>query len=532
MGATTFSNGQVFTGQGEDDFASAFTITDGVFTWVGSSSDLSESERAAPVDLGGAVVTPGFLDVHTHPVFTATLAGAAIVLPPAVGSIEELVAALGRQPNVGAEGEWVLGFGYDESGYPEGRKPNRHDLDRVSTTQPILVRRCDGHSAVCNTRALEFAGITAATPDPEGGVFERDPDGSPNGILTEPPAVDLVEAFRPVMSREALAASITNLNAHYLSEGIVGMCDLLSTLIADPLETVRLAAEQGFVPQCGLHYGWREALEAYPDGLPEGSTTGRVYIAGLKLFVDGAFSDRTAWCHQPYPGGDDTGMGLLEDADLLQAAQWARASGVQLAFHAMGDRAIQQVIDVLGPLEPWTEDVPSVRIDHATLISDEMIAQIDAAPMTFAIVSHTIFYYAEYGSYEKNLSADLAGEAYPIRRYFHSDLATALASDSPATAWSRADHVFTSVMAAVDRRSHTGGDIGQDQSITVPQALLLYTSRAADVARLSGLGRIAPGYEGSFVVLDRDPFTMAAADLDQVEVAETWVRGERLYARA
>ena len=92
--------------------------------------------------------------------FTSTLAGAAIVLPPAVGSIEELVAALSRQPNVGAEGEWILGFGYDESGYPEGRKPNRHDLDRVSTTQPVLVRRCDGHSAVCNTRALEIAGIT------------------------------------------------------------------------------------------------------------------------------------------------------------------------------------------------------------------------------------------------------------------------------------------------------------------------------------------------------------------------------------
>lgn len=114
MGETTFRNGQVFTGAGEDDFASAFTVTDGVFSWVGAESELSDADRAGAVDLGGATVTPGFLDVHTHPVFTATLAGAAIVLPPAVGSIEELVATLGRQRTVGIDGAWILGFGYDE----------------------------------------------------------------------------------------------------------------------------------------------------------------------------------------------------------------------------------------------------------------------------------------------------------------------------------------------------------------------------------------------------------------------------------
>ncbi len=532
MATTTFVNAKVFTGCSETDFASAFTITDGTFEWVGETAGLGVDQLDAAVDLEGATVTPGFIDVHTHPVLTATLAGATMVLPPAVNSIEELTETLRRQPNTGVAGEWILGFGYDESAYPDGRKPDRHDLDRVSTTQPVLVRRCDGHSAVCNTKALEIAGITAATPNPEGGRFMREADGTPNGVLTEFPAVNAIERFLPEMTQDDVAAAIADLDSHYLSEGIVGVCDLLATATTDPITTVRLAERKGFRPQCGLFYGWREALAEFPHGPPEDTTQGRVHIAGLKLFADGAFSDNTAWCTHPHPGQEDAVTALLTEIDILRAVDWARNCNVQLAFHAMGDRAIQQLIDVLGPLQPWTDDVPSVRIEHATLISTQMLAQIREAPMSFAIVSHTIFYFAEYDAYRKYLSRGLTGEAYPIARYYASDQPTALASDAPATAWSRADHVFTSIRAAVVRRSHTGGDMGSSQAITLPQALLLYTGRAAQVSRLAGLGCIYPGHEGSFVVLDPDPFALEADDLDRVEVAQTWLRGQMVYTRS
>lgn len=528
MGPTTFVNARVFTGTSETATASAFTVAEGRFTWVGEGDDLRAADREGAVDLDGATVLPGFLDVHTHPVFTATLAGAAMVLPPAVGSIEELVATLTEHAAATPGDSWVLGFGYDESSYPEGRKPDRHDLDRVSSTRPVLVRRCDGHSAVCNTRALELAGITEATPDPVGGRFGRGPDGTPDGVLTEPPAVDPVDGRRPVQSQDDLARAIVDLEPHYLSQGLVGICDLLSTFVAEPLQTFRLAQDKGFRLQCGLYYGWREAIAALPDGPAEGDTEGRVHLAGLKLFADGAFSDRTAWCKHPYPGGHDTGMGLLSPDDIRRAADWARAYGIQLAFHAMGDQAIQQVVDALGDEEPWVQGAPSVRIDHATLVSEEMLAQIEGARMSFAIVSHTIFYFAEYGSYDKALTDDLRGEAYPIRRYYGSSLPTALASDAPATAWSEVDHVFTSIKAAVVRRAHTGADIGQGQAVTLPQAILLYTARAA---RLEGLGQIAEGFEGSFVVLDRDPFAIPEDELDQVQVAQTWLRGEQVYTR-
>lgn len=321
MATHTFINAKVFTGRSETDFASAFSITDGVFGWVGETAELDPDQRDAAVDLSGAAVAPGFIDAHTHPVLTATLAGATLVLPPAVGSIEELIEALAPPQGVGLEGDWILGYGYDEASYPEGRKPNRHDLDRVSSTRPVLVHRCDGHSAVCNTAALGLAGITSTTPNPEGGRFIREADGTPNGVLSEFAAVTAVARFLPEVSQDDVAGAIADLDKHYLSEGIVGLCDPLATLTSDPITTVRLAERKGFRPQCALFYGWREALAEFPQGPPEDAKQGRIHIAGLKLFADGAFSDNTAWCKHQYRDPEDPVKALLTTSDILRAVE-------------------------------------------------------------------------------------------------------------------------------------------------------------------------------------------------------------------
>lgn len=152
--------------------------------------------------------------------------------------------------------------------------------------------------------------------------------------------------------------------------------------------------------------------------------------------------------------------------------------------------------------------------------------------MGFAVVSHTIVFFAEFGSYAANLSPEQFAIAYPIRSFHEGVPATALSSDAPATAWADADDVLVSVQAAVVRRSHTGADIGQGEAFTVGEAPELYTSRTARLMAFEGLGRIAPGREGSFVVLDRDVFTVPSEAIVQVEVAQTWLAGERVSPRA
>jgi predicted amidohydrolase YtcJ len=218
-----FVNAKVFLGTGEDDFATAFRVEDGVLTWVGDASE------ADGTDLGGRTVLPGFLDVHSHPSLLAELADAVPCLPPEVSSLADLLDRLRAAPGLAGRG-WIEGYGYDESGWPEGRKPTRHDLDRVSTSQPVYVRRCDSHSLVCNTRALEMAGITRDTPDPEGGRIGRDADGEPDGLLAERPAWDRLLSLRPPVGHDQQVARLAGLDRHFLERGIVAVGDLMATL--------------------------------------------------------------------------------------------------------------------------------------------------------------------------------------------------------------------------------------------------------------------------------------------------------------
>lgn len=529
---TLFTNAKVVTGLDAGDRATAFRIEDGAVTWVGDAADVANSGvvGASDVvhDLGGRTVLPGLLDMHTHPAVMAARAEFLDVFPPAVVTLAGLLDRLREHPAHGAGGDaWIVGSGFDDAVYPEGRPPTARDLDDVSREQPVLVWRCDGHSASCNTRALEIAGITAATPDPPGARFERDDAGMPTGVLTELAAVDAVAEHIPRPDVAGFAARLAALDEHFLSHGITGVCDMFSTWGADPVPAFRTARELGFRPRVALYPGWSPDLV----DLEPGDRDGPVRVAGAKVLVDGAFSNRTAWVEDAYPDShDDHGMQTLTDDELRAAAAWARRNRVQLAVHAMGDRALHHVVDILGDEEPWLDGIPSVRFEHATLVSAELLARLTGGRMSFGIATHTIFLFAETAAYRSNLGPEQARIAYPIRTLLASDLPLALSSDRPATAWGDADDVFVSLEAAVRRLAHDGSDIGAAEAITIEQALTLYTGRAARLADLGArVGVLAPGSVGDFVVLDRDILTAPSDEISTVRVAETWIAGEQVW---
>ena len=532
MGSRLFVDARVFTGEGEDAFATAFRVTDGVVDWIGDAdASVDAAVGAERHSLGGRTVVPGLLDMHVHPALMSWLADAVECLPPRVTSLPQLIETLRTDPALGAgPNAWIIGHGYDDSKYPGRIGPTARDLDEVSTTQPVIVWRCDRHSAVCNTRALEIAGITADTPDPAGGRFERGADGTPNGVLTEINATLAVSDHIPVAAEADRVARLRSVGERLLARGIVGVCDLLATTIPEPLATYRAAAAAGPMPRAGLFYGWDPARP--PADLTDADREGRSRVSGLKLIMDGAYSNRTAWVDRAYPDSDDHGVRTLEDDAALAAGVWARRNGVQLAVHAMGDAAIDQVIALFGDQEPWLDGVPSVRIEHATMLTPERIERLTSARMTFGIATHTVFLYAEYDGYEGALLPGQLADAYPIRALYDAVPHLALSSDCPATAWSDADDPFVSVEAAVRRRAYDGRDLWQDSAITVPQAMLLYTARAAGLTRIGRLGRIAPGYEASFAVLGGDVFAAAPDEIARTGVDETWIAGERVYSRA
>ncbi|QTV80065.1 amidohydrolase family protein [Microbacterium sp. NIBRBAC000506063] len=204
---------------------------------------------------------------------------------------------------------------------------------------------------------------------------------------------------------------------------------------------------------------------------------------------------------------------------------------MQLAVHAMGDRALDRVMELFADEDPWLDGIPSVRIEHATIISEEYAARLRDARMSFGVATHTVFFFAEYDGYETALHEVQLADAYPIERLYRTVGPLALSSDRPATAWSGADDVMLSIEAAVRRRAYNGVEFGADAAITAAQAVLLYTGRAATLSPLEGVGRIAEGFDASFVVLDRDLFTVAEEEISAVRAAQTWIRGELVYER-
>ena len=527
----TFINGKVFTARNEEEFASAFRVAGGRITWVG---DQREVNTAGAIDLGGKTVLPGFIDVHTHPTYVAMTVKAVPCTVPVVNNIREMIEALKKHENFGkGPNDWIEGWGYDESKLAEHRTPTSEDLDKVSTTQPIYVLRSDAHSGICNTRALEIAGITKETPDPDGAHFGRYKNGEPNGVLVEHAANDVVLRAKAVEDYPTKVSGVAGTGAHYDQRGIVALTDMMS--LARPfnyLNVYRDAEKQGFRQQVALYFSWLELKDDLIPDLSDEDRHGQIKFAGLKLFADGSMSNRTAWVCKAYRQ-DGHGSSTLRNSDVQSAYEWAKRNKVQIAVHAMGDHALEGIIDFFADKEPWLgESLPSVRLEHATLLSDTQIRRVKDSRMRFGIATQIIFFFAEYDSYSENLTNEEFRRAYPIRSFYEKVECLGLSSDAPATTWADPDNVFVSIKAAVTRKAYNDADIVGEQAITVPQAVLLYTARPATLAPFEGrLGQIAQGFEASFIVLDRDIFTIDVSEIDQAAVEQTWIRGEKVYER-
>ncbi|HEV2707788.1 MAG TPA: amidohydrolase [Pyrinomonadaceae bacterium] len=527
----TFINGKIFTARSEDDFVSAFRVAGGKITWVGDASEVNDVRA---IDLKGRTVLPGFIDVHTHPTYVAMTLHAMPCTVPLVKDIPEMIAALKKHPNYGKGADaWVEGWGYDESKLAERRTPTAADLDLVSTSQPVYVMRSDCHSGICNTRALALAGITRDTPDPEGARFGRYENGEPNGVLQEHAANDVVLRAKASPDYDSKVSSIADTGEHYNERGIVAVADMMAHVHPfDDLRIYRDAERLGLKQQAALYFVWPALSENGVPDLMDEQRRGRVKFAGLKLFADGSVSGRTAWMCGHYRG-DGHGYSTLKDVDLQSGYEWARRNGVQVAVHAMGDRALQRIIDFFTDKEPWMgAHVPSVRLEHATMLSESQMRQMKESRMVFGVATQIIFFFAEHDSYVENLTDRQYREAYPVKSFYENIEYVGLSSDAPATTWADPDNVFVSIKAAVTRRAYNGADIVPEQAVTVPQAVLLYTARAGTVAPFEGrLGRLAEGFEASFIILDRDIFIIDADEIDQTLVEQTWIRGEKVYER-
>lgn len=362
-----------------------------------------------------------------------------------------------------------------------------------------------------------------------GGKIERDDAGEPTGFMREVAATQLLIRAKSAQSYQADVDNLVQSSHHYLANGIVAIGEMMGR--KKPYDSWQLytdAVTRGFLPRTTIYYVFDELKDGAALSF---KATDQLRVAGIKVFMDGSISGETADNTRPYPDGK-RGVLLTDQDKLLAAVEMAKAAKVQLAVHAMGDAAIQLVLDTTANLTPWLSETPSVRIEHASLLTDAMFDQINRAKMNYGLVTQPIFFFAEVASYQAFLTSSQYQEIYRVKSMERSKALVALSSDAPCTPWAEPDSVFYSLYAAVTRRAANGEVVGPEEAITVGTGLLAYTKDAALMGGFEENGTLVAGKNADFVIVDQDLFTIDPTEIKDTRVAETWVAGQRVYQRA
>ena len=535
-----FINGNIFTSDIGTPYAEAMAVKDDKVAWIGSNDEAKalRSEAADIVDLQEKRTLPGFVDCHMHAMLLADFAGQISSLPPAIDSIEELVQAVAEKRADQVPGEWIQGWGYDEGKLAEHRAPNRYDLDRGCSDSPVMVMRICAHMCAVNSYALEMAGITKDTPDPEGGKIGRDENGEPDGMLYET-AIRLAMDLLPKQTDKKIADDFVSLGEILLSQGLTTISDMEENQIDRYSDIYELAANKGFknrlAAYCAFYLVQQHGHELITaDRSYNGS--GKFRIAGIKLLGDGSVSGRTAWCDEPYlPVGDEDptpeyGMPVCSEEDIKEAIEFCKAHKCQMSIHVMGAKAIDRAVDLTWKEKSWLADgIPSVRLEHVAMPSETAMERAAASDMAWS--TQPVFVYAEIESYEKNLPEATIKASYPVAKWLDMGIRTSFSSDAPATSWATPSDPFINLKSAVTRKAWDGTDTGQEHRVDIETAIRLYTAEAAPMIGFTDVGMLKPGYAADFIVLDRDILDIPSDEIDQVQVMETWINGEKVYER-
>jgi predicted amidohydrolase YtcJ len=518
-------NGRIYT-QTEKGFAEALAIARGRIVAVGTTEEMLalRGPRTAVEDLGRRVVLPGLIDAHVHYYRTAVALSEVDVfeVPSLEAALERVADRVERTPR----GQWITGSGWAQGLWATGAFPTARDLDQIAPEHPVYLRAKSGHAGWANSAALSACGITASTPDPDGGEIQRDRDGGPTGILLET-AMKLIERQIPKPTVDQVADMMLEAQAQFHAQGLTGLHDYDDPICMMALQRLRERGQLGLRVHKNINRPWLEhALEL---GVRANFGDDWLKIGALKMFADGALGPKTALMLEPYIGEPENfGIAVLTPEEMYESMSRASAHGLPTTIHAIGDRAFRDVCDVMQKVRAeeaarsQTPDQLRHRVEHVQIIHpDDRYRLRDLKVIASMQPTHA----TSDWKVADRCWGDRCAWAYNARWQIDQGVVVAFGSDSPVERF----NPFEGIAAAITRQKDGQPEGGwyPELRLTLEEAIAGFTTGAAYASyQEDRLGRLDVGFYADLIVLDRDIFTTPPHEIDLIRPVATMVDGQ------
>ena len=531
-------NAQIYTMDEALPVASAIAIDGNKIVTTGDDKTLLRfaTAKTKTRNMKGKTILPGFVDSHSHIALAGSLIKDMIPLfPPPIGNVtklDDIKRILGKRAKRVPAGQWIIASGYEDRYLKERRHPTRHDLDAISTEHPIFVFHISFHIAVGNTLALKLAGITKDTPDPPGGKYIREKDGTPNGVMEELPAFYKVYQAIPEAPPSYTAKQIVAMSKLYAAQGFTtaqngytSEQEFAAFLVAakDPELATRVNLLMDARLQQEIMRG--EVDATFPDPF-------KVRLGGIKIIADGSIQGYTGYLSKPYYTpfkGDKNYRGYpsMPPEKLTEIILQAHRQDLQISVHNNGDAIIDDTLDAFElALQDHPNPEPRFVLIHAqTPRPDQMLrmARLGVIPSFFVL--HT-YYWGDLHR-DEFLGPDRARRISPTAEASRLGIRWTIHTDAPVTPMES----MRLIWSAVNRFTLSGKVLGPEQRVSVREALAAMTIDAARQQHMEKfVGSLIPGKRADLVVLSADPH-LQPETIDEIEILETILDGKHVYRK-
>ena len=530
---TILRNGKFYIEK--NTFEEAILIENGIIKEVGTNELILKNTADTTIDLEGRTVIPGLNDSHLH--LTWTGASMTSCNLTTAKSIEDII-SLGREFLEEDEDLKALaGRGWNQDSFESGQKRliNRHDLDQISTEIPIVFTRVCGHMAAGNTKALELLGVDETTRVP-GGVIELDHAGKPNGVFSEN-AVKLLDSAIPNKTDKDIEDEILLAADYAVSMGLTSVqsadsggedfqriFDIIHNIYRNDKTKLRYGHQFNFQDI--------EDFKSYLESeFRDGDYDEKFLSKGaLKIFIDGSLGARTALLLEDYadaPGAK--GVKVLSDEELGSLVKLASENGIKVITHAIGDGAIESLINIYEDAMEGGKNTLRHGIVHCQITSREQLERI--AKLNIAVMFQPIFLDYDINMMEDRVGSELAKTSYAFNTSYKLGTPISLGTDSPVEDLNPWHNIYCAVTRMGLNEKPEGG-YNPNEKMELSDAIDAYTYGSAyNEFKEDFKGRIKPGYVADLVVLDRDIFTIDPVEIKDVNVLKTMIDGDFVYEK-